>query len=93
MGNQHTKKKETEAAAAAAAAAEHEAQAAREAAAAAAAEQEAQAARDAAAAELKVRATIRVTIHRLDGTVDEFVQALPKMRRGEAVQIIVTPEA
>lgn len=82
MGNQHTKKKEQERAAMDAEALrtlEMERLQAQEA--------------EAAAAELKVRATIRVTIHRLDGTVDEFVQALPKMRKGEAIQIIVTPEA
>jgi hypothetical protein len=56
-----------------------------------AAEAAAQAKAEAEAAEKATRTLIRVRIYRLDGSIDEIVQALPKMLPGESFTATVTP--
>jgi len=54
-------------------------------------EQEAKAAAEEAAK--KTRFILKVTVMRLDGTVDEFIQALPRMADGETFTVAITPSA
>ena len=41
--------------------------------------------------EKKTRTLVRLTIHRLDGTVDEVVQSFPRINTGESIHLSTTP--
>jgi hypothetical protein len=44
------------------------------------------------AAALAVRTLVRIRVYRLDNTIDEIVQTLPRMKKGETITFTVTPE-